>query len=148
MSQHLNSMLGEAGDCPMIGDNDDLHILPMLGSEQHIRSVANRSRFLIKLPFEDRQICACSFGLRLSPFCGTMYKQLHVWWHQPVTQFQLRALIDRWVGIRAVGSSWACRCAFVWAYRGPSRFGWTLEATAMPILIGGHGRKYSCSQYS
>ena len=40
LHEHLNSMLGENGDCPMIGDNDDSHILPMLGSTHYIRSVA------------------------------------------------------------------------------------------------------------
>ena len=62
MAQHLNSMLGEIGDCPMIGDNDDSHILPMLGGTHYIRSVAQSvSAFLnIETPF-----CATS-DLRLA----------------------------------------------------------------------------------
>ncbi|MGC6509865.1 MAG: heparinase II/III family protein [Myxococcota bacterium] len=123
MSQHLNSMLGEVGDCPMIGDNDDSHILPMLGSEQYIRSVAQSvSAFLDKgLPFEgSTDLRLLLFGLRLSQkpavpctnsFMFGGISQLH--------NSTCRVLIDHGgLGYERLAAHGHADALSVWAYRG------------------------------
>lgn len=54
LSQYLNSMLGEHGVVPIIGDQDDSHVLPMLGASDYIRSVAQAASAALKtsVPFE------------------------------------------------------------------------------------------------
>ena len=57
MSQHLNSMLGENGDCPMIGDNDD---------SRHLTHARQHTLHQI----------GCSIGLSLSQYQDALLRDI------------------------------------------------------------------------
>ena len=123
LSNHINSMLGEVGEAPLIGDLDDSHILPMLGAKNYIHSVAQSvsAQLNVSVPFQPQADLRLSMLGLTAPIQRPFGLQKH-FEHGGITQLtkgDVRVLIDHGaLGYERLAAHGHADALSLWAFKG------------------------------